>query len=717
MEEEEKIPSDAEQVKSLAVTVASGDSAMQMRVESAMKEEERMLTPAQGLEATEALARFDAIQTAGMKKYSKSRKGDGNGVRLFMARHGGEMAKKRNALARVVAAEARHGFEQSVKNATESDIRRLAEVDIAEGTATTLEQSLDADATNESMNSSLSETDGWREFMERQIDRSEDMAKEEKDAAHGAVSTAATGMKTASAKIGVDALNAVAGQNEQKARGQTKPYIDNIRKIFLRRYKAQRTMRQSHEIAYANALEATRNASITYFKERLAKGQFSDVMFMLDELEKNSDKMFDQSKDEAVGGIYDPSNLGFLHHSDVNALRTAAITQLREFERVKRMKNAQTLEGLKIQNAQIRFNADKLARQSILNMDEMEKLFEQTEGLIQAGLPQAAETSSYLRGIVEKAERKYNKAQKDATKLETEDDFNKEYDAFQEQLMTSAPMYFFAGKGVPYADGKSFFRYTMDENGNPIHIDGQNRMILLIRNGLDRGIIKGKVWTDRLSELEADRAKEDYYASMRALGDAGIEFDAARTRDLVDARGGALADVADERGEQTASTWTEDRSGRLRVGNPDYMMYKWKDPVNGSEVSITGRQLNDLLAEVSEWQRRHPNPSPTGEKPKELTDFISRSLSEAAVRGLRKHWFSANEKDVVLSFGDIRLAAHDVAEKYFAPRGNAQVYGRDMRSLRGAVLRGDLPTTDAIKKSIEAWRVNTMQNSNGTGAK
>ena len=290
-----------------------------------------------------------------------------------------------------------------------------------------------------------------------------------------------------------------------------------------------------------------------------------------------------------------------------------------------------------------------------------------------------------------------SRTQKEASKLLTEDDFEREYNTFMRDINGAAPMYFFSQT----ADGKDLLQFTMDESGKPVHIDGQNRMILLIRNGLSRGVVKGKVWNERLEQLESGRAMEDRYAAMSALADAGIAFDPKGTQNVIDKRGGSYADMNDERGGVSASSWGEDKTThRLRVGNPQMMMYTYRDPVTGRTVPINGTQLNDLLEEVGLWQMRHPNPSPTGGKPVELTEFIKRSLDRSIVRETKKHWFSKDEYDVPMSFGDIRSAAHKEYEAYFAPKRNVPVYGKDMWGLEGKVLGGELPTTETIRKFL-----------------
>ena len=663
-----------------------------------------------GTDAAKVLKQYDDRHKEAMKLIRRNYGDDVRGFDKFMLAYGEKMEDERRSLAKMCGAEMRHGLGVAVKTDTEKRFADIEHRDTLDGASVTASQAAANEEASEAFHSRLDEINSEaeeaknrarREYERMSAMEGADKARLETEykAEIAAIDSATNISRAATSAESVSALNKIKEMESSNAKSKAKPLRDDFRNIFVQRLKAEGADCLGHppEIAMANALQATRNGVIGYFTNRIKSGQVAAVLATLDELEKLGDEDFEASKAKSPTGVYDPSAYGFLRKSDIEALRKCAVEQISYYQQIQRLKNAGREEGLKVANAKIRFKADQLAGQPILDMDAMEQLFSETEELINAGLTQGAETSTYLRGIVERAERKLSRTQKEAEKLQTEEDFEREYNTFMRDINGAAPMYFFSQT----ADGRSLLQFTMDENGRPVHIDGQNRMILLIRNGLSRGIVKGKMWNDRIEQLENGRAMEDRYAAMSALADAGISFDPKGTQNVIDAKGGSFADMNDEHGGISASSWGEDRSThRLRVGNPQMMMYTYKDPVTGRTVPINGTQLNDLLEEVGLWQMRHPNPSPTGGKPVELTEFIKRSLDRAIVRGIKKHTFSRDETNVPMGFGDIRLAAHREYEEYFAPRSNVPVYGRDIWGLQGKVLGGELPTTETIRKFL-----------------
>lgn len=672
-----------------------------------------------GTDAAKVLKQYDDRHKEAMKLIRRNYGDDVRGFDKFMLAYGEKMEDERRSLAKMCGAEMRHGLGVAVKTDTEKRFADIEHRDMLDGASVTAGQAAANEEASEAFHSRLDEIDSEaeeaknrarREYERMSAMEGADKARLETEykAEIAAIDSATSISRGAAAAESVAALKKIKEMESSNAASSAKRLRDDFRNIFVQRMKAEGAdcLGHSPEIAMANALQATRNGVIGYFTNRIKSGQVAAVLATLDELEKLGDEDFKASKEKSPTGVYDPSAYGFLRKSDIEALRKCAAEQISYYQHTQRLKNAGRDEGLKIANAKIRFEADRLARQPILDMDAMEQLFSKTEELINAGLTQGAETSTYLRGIVERAGRKLSRTQKEASKLQTEEDFEREYNTFMRDINGAAPMYFFSQT----ADGKDLLQFTMDESGKPVHIDGQNRMILLIRNGLSRGVVKGKVWNERLEQLENGRAMEDRYAAMSALADAGIAFDPKGTQNVIDARGGSYADMNDERGGVSASSWGEDKTThRLRVGNPQMMMYTYRDPVTGRTVPINGTQLNDLLEEVGLWQMRHPNPSPTGGKPVELTEFIKRSLDRSIVRETKNHWFSKDEHDVPVSFGDIRSAAHREYEAYFAPRGNVPVYGRDIWGLQGKVLGGELPTTETIRRFLTDPKVWTTE--------
>lgn len=703
-----------------ALQAAQSPEAQEQALAALGKVGDKYLLPHEGLDASKTLAEFDARAKRADTEIRKIYGPNTRGYNRYKARHANEQIARRKAIANAVTAEMKHGAQVAMKTDTENRIARLIETDTIDAAGVLANQAADGEVASEALNNGVEQTTSENEFAtdklkaDRDARKAEAKTEDEKNAIDAdyaqkkaLLDTATAGTRAALGDIGIRELTQISMQEEVHARKRAEPLRKEFRNIFMQRYKAHRAMNQSHEIAYANALEAARQGAISYFSERIKTGQVGSVLYTLDELERIGDEDYKKSvTDKTPTGVYDPSAYGFCRKSDMLALRKSAVEQISYYRHVQSLKIAGRDEGLKIANAKIRFEADRLARQPILDMDAMEQLFSKTDKLINAGLTQGAETSTYLRGIVERAERKLSRTQKEASKLQTEEDFEREYNMFMRDINGAAPMYFFSQT----ADGKDLLQFTMDENGKPVHIDGQNRMILLIRNGLSRGVVKGNVWKERLEQLENDRAMEDRYAAMSALADAGIAFDPKGTQKVIDARGGSYAAMNDERGGVYDSSWGEDKTThRLRVGNHQIMMYTYRDPVTGRTVPINGTQLNDLLKEVELWQMRHPNPSPTGGKPVELTEFIKRSLDRSIVRETKKRWFSNDEYDIPVSFVGISSAAHKEYEAYFAPKGNVPVYGKDIWGLQGKVLGGELPTTETIRKFLTDPKVWTTK--------
>ena len=617
-----------------------------------------------------------------------------------------------------------HGLVAAHKNANESACNEQIELDTMGSAAETLGVAHDAEQNVEDMQNKLAWVTTTRDHMFHAIDARTDWDDARKQKEKDAVELAVSAHNTAYAlAFGVKESD-IEARRASTAIKQTVGLSDAVKKCFERGYSFCKTAGGDHEMCYAKGMEEARNFSLRYFKERIARGNIREVLTQLDYLESKSDAMFRDSRVkrdkngkpilDAKGnniygddGVFDPSQMLFCRFEDFNELRNAANVALSRAEQYNKIRNAKRLEDFKLADAGIRMRADKLSLAPVLDIDKMNELMKSTERMLSKGFADADKTSKYLTDIIKSAERKYSKAQKDSKKLQTVDDFEREYREYMDKLKESAPMAWFAKNGQIEVHAGEYADVAAD-------VDGQNRLILLIRNGQSRGILKGDVWNNRLRKLEEGRASEDYDAALSLMADSGIEVDTEASKSLRTAYGG---DVAKKTGETLGdavlkSMWAKDDTGRLKLENSKYMMYNWNDPKTGRKVPLTGDELNQVLGLVSEWQRRHVNPSPNGTYSPELKEYVTGVLRDAARRKTISHWFSSDENDIPFGFSDIENVGRSRMRAYFAGEQRDKTgkkvynirssYNRDMSILESAALDGALPTQSEMANALRA---------------
>lgn len=396
-----------------------------------------------------------------------------------------------------------------------------------------------------------------------------------------------------------------------------------------------------------------------------------------------------------------------LSSGDVAELAASAEHQLQQYIRTQQFKSASSTEAFKLKNANIRMRADQLALQPILDIDEMNMLFKETAELGKS-FAGAAETSAYLRGIVEKAERKYSRAQKMSEDLKTDEEFEQMYKIYQTHEKTCGTLFY----GLAKDDGRK-------ELVRAESIDGQNLLRLVIRNGITRGVLKGERWTERLKKLESSRAMEDSKAMISAVYNLGITVDEKKTKSLWSAMSDGYRERLEEKGSSSMTPmWNDDKFGtvvngvgqRLRLTNPSSLMFNWTT-ASGHKVTFTGDELNNILAIGEKWQMRHINPSPSGANgvdTKELENFLGGVLEKAAKdKMVITHWYSSDENRVA-SFSDIVKVGLDELEDYYSVDSkdgkvyNKGVYtGKDLSYLEGVVYDGSLPSMTALRRIFD----------------
>lgn len=397
---------------------------------------------------------------------------------------------------------------------------------------------------------------------------------------------------------------------------------------------------------------------------------------------------------------FDQSRRLFMGMSKVNELQDYLDSKIKAEAAKAKLLGQQNERAWTLAASSIMVTADRLSTEPELDMEKMAKLMNEAQALQDAGYKKAHQVSTHLASIVRSAERKSEKIQRDSEKLETVADFQREYDNYIGFVNKSAPIAFFMKTGQ-----------IKSPNGNfdvARDVDGQNRMILLIRNGQSRGILKGPVWEARLKKLTEDRASEDYDAAMIAISNAGIAVDENASQSLREAFGTRSADIAEELGTSALkSIWGKDENGRLKLVNSKYMMYTWNDPKTGKAVPLSGDEMNQLLKVVSDWQKRHVNPSPNGQPSQDLNDFISGVLKTSVRRKTISHWFSADEVGVPFAFSDIELAGRRAIQTYFTgdkTKGKEynmrEFYDRDLSLLETATVNGSLPTQSQVIQAL-----------------
>lgn len=632
----------------------------------------------------------------------------------------GAAERERNiaSIKRLSAAEGRVAMTQMTNNNIKGVVNTAVEADSLQTSADIVEHSSANVAQHEMFGSVVNEADRIAEESKRQIDFGNTGAQtdEDKSAARAGVDAANVAAKADAGRMNNEAATAMQARRQKQTLAQT----GNIRKlnqrVFEMAFKTNIQCGMDKLTAYTKACDATGSAMVEYFGQRIAKGQCNEVISLLDALERESDEWFKNSRfdkdgkpiiDKETGrqieGQYNPFAMLCCSHAQFKKLRDSAQSAIYETMRRAKMEDAYRQEAFKIQDAEIRMAADRLSEKSLLDMGKMDELIKKTEKLLSDGYSDADKTSAYLSGIIKSAERKYDKAQKDSEKLQTEEDFQREWDEYNDYLKSSAPFAFYSKNGqIPVAGGK--VAAVKD-------VDGQNRLILLIRNGQARKILKGDVWTARLKKLQEDRASEDYDAALLALSDCGIDLDADKTRAIIEAHGERSAGVADELGDSApTSLWGKDDSGRLRLRNPDFVMYNWTDPKTGKVTPMTGADMAKLLDVVSRWQKRHVNPSPNGDKT-ELKNFINGVLRASVRRQTVSHWFKADEVGVPFGFSDISVAGTKAIRDYFEPpavdKNGKKAYNirqtsdRDLQVLENLAVNGELPSISEVRKALE----------------
>ena len=407
----------------------------------------------------------------------------------------------------------------------------------------------------------------------------------------------------------------------------------------------------------------------------------------------------EDGKPKFKAGEYNPLGRWCLTHGEVKELIYSAEQQLHKYQMVEEMKNAEREKLFRLENAKIRVEADKIALDMPMSMKKMKNLQARVDKLLSNGYDGAAQTSAYLRNLIEEGRNRYRKAMEYSAKLQSEEDFEREFQSYRSLSADAAIMAFYSDNGGAVINGRKAL-LTND-------IDAKNRLILLVTKGLNDGVIKGERWEARLKQLHEQRAEDDYAEALRALSASGVTIDRDATVELFGASGDAQKKRSEAMGgeEFYNERFGKDKTGRLTIDNAKNLMFKWKIPTDkGPAVyaSFSGEQLNTVLDALSRWQARHPNPTE-----KEATEFINNVLYDAAKVEWKKHWFSANGYEFV-GFKDVGMAAERRLQDYFSarkdrngrPYSRGSIMSRDMRILEQSMDIGELVRQNDIIRML-----------------
>lgn len=369
--------------------------------------------------------------------------------------------------------------------------------------------------------------------------------------------------------------------------------------------------------------------------------------------------------------------------------------------RTRKLASQQTERQFDVEASRLWMAADELSMKPELDLDAMRQLMDGAKKLQEAGYDKAYQVSSHLASIVKSAERKSSRLEKEAAKLKTETDFNEELKKYNEYENTAAALAVYA----PGSDGERIAVSKM--------VDGQNRMIILINNGISRGILPAERWGKIRDDIQLKRAREDKTAAHMALARLGIDLqnaDQALTealRDELTTRGPVMQEVAP--GVDFAGHDDERDARQMRVRNANTLIYSWSDPTTGRKYAMSGEEYNDLLSVIAKWQERHVNPSPTGEFPEELKNFILATLRNSRTQKTIKTMWGFGSDDVYGINGIASVGLVEI-ERYFNPttvdeKGRKVYdtkarYDRDMRALEAATLNTEMPSLETLRRIV-----------------
>lgn len=690
---EEPKQEDNESVASLVA--AQSPEARQMSLEALGEIGDKYLTVHEGLDAQKALDEFDARAKRADAEIRKVYGPNTRAYQRYAARHANAHAAQRKALASAVTAEMKHGAQVVMKMDTERRINTLIETDSLDAAGAIANQAADGEVAAESFNSMLSQTDSENDAAKMHLEEERKQAlesaktEEEKkslnaefDNRKAAIDNLSVGTKAALGGMAIDELTGISKMEEAHARGRARPLRDDLRNIFMQRYKAHLAMNQSKEVAIANALEATRQGAITYFSERIKLGQVGHVLYMLDELEKIGDDDFRKSKnDETPTGVYDPSAYGFCRKSDILALRKSAKQMIEEARAEARSNEAislangnAVLKGL-VYGAQTQIdalydNGDAVTPEDaqVLNknlQDIIGKIDEMYSGNPKLVGNHVKQIRSYYRS----AQARYMKTMNLASNCQNEADFKELLQKYNNATSEVSEI------DVP----------EIDENGqltgNTIKasVDTHKAYVITLNQARRAGFCKGAEWnTGARAHLEPQKRAHRIQA---ALNDFLVEKQGGQT-----GKSPAGRIALDVNADGTVSVGNANKElGNTFFDDADKGWMSWFD----EDIKIHPAVIRDVVKALDGYCISSLV-TPTDEQ---LREQLNLAFNEAQAKNDAR-MFGYNFLEALRQ----RTAAR------FDPVLNREIYGNDRARYRYLEQRG-MPIDPSLRKSVESGKL------------
>jgi hypothetical protein len=675
-----------------ALQAAQSPEAQEQALAALGKVGDKYLLPHEGLDASKTLAEFDARAKRADTEIRKIYGPNTRGYNRYKARHANEQIARRKAIANAVTAEMKHGAQVAVKTDTENRIARLVETDTIDAAGVLANQAADGEVASEALNNGVEQTTGENEFATDRLKADRDARKaaaktegEKKaiDADYAQkkalLDTATAGTRAALGDIGIRELTQISMQEEVHARKRSEPLRKEFRNIFMQRYKVHRAMNQSHEIAYANALEAARQGAISYFSERIKTGQVGSVLYTLDELERIGDDDYKKSvTDKTPTGVYDPSAYGFCRKSDLFALRKSAEQMIKEARAEARYNEAISLANgnavLKslVYGAQTQIDAlydkgdavtpedaqvlNKNLHDIVANIDEM-----------YAGNPKLVGNHvKHIKSYYRSAQARYMKTMNLASNCQNEADFKELLQKYNNATSEVSEI------DVP----------EIDENGqltgNTIKasVDTHKAYVITLNQARRAGFCKGAEWnTGARAHLEPQKRAHRIQAALNDF--------------LVEKQGG-------QTGKSPAGRIALDvnADGTVSVGNTNSELGKtfFDDADKGwydSDIKVHPAVIRDVV--------------------KALDGYCISSLVTPTDEQLREQlniaFNTAQAKNDARMFGyNFLEALRQRTAARFDPVLNREIYGNDRAMYRYLEQRG-MPIDPSLRKSVESGKL------------
>ena len=681
--------------KVVALENAQSPEAQSQAVAALGRIGDKYLLPHEGLDAMQTLVEYDRRMKVVDKLDREFYKGDMRAYGRHIAAHANERANRRKALVSAVNAEMKHGMDVAIKNDTDRRINSLIEIDSLDAAGVLANQAADGDIASQSLQNGIEQTTTENEFATDRLKEERDAkiadAKTEADkekavdeykARKAAVDTATTATRTAIGYAGIEELSKISKQEEAHARGRATSLRQDLRNIFMQKYKAYLSMNQSHEIAYANALEATRQGSIRYFSERMKGGQIGSVLYTLDELEKTGDELFKASiTKETPTGVYDPSAYGFCRKSDILALRKSAKQMIEEARAEARSNEAISLANgnavLKslVYGAQTQIDAlyDKGDAVTPEDAQVLNKNLQDIIGKIDemySGNPKLVGNHvKQIRSYYRSAQARYMKTMNLASNCQNEADFKELLQKYNNATSEVSEI------DVP----------EIDENGqltgNTIKasVDTHKAYVITLNQARRAGFCKGAEWnTGARAHLEPQKRAHRIQA---ALNDFLVEKQGGQTGE---SPAGRIA--LDVNADGTVSVGNANKElGNTFFDDADKGWMSWFD----DDIKIHPAVIRDVVKALDGYCISSLV-TPTDEQ---LREQLNLAFNEAQAKNDAR-MFGYNFLEALRQ----RTAAR------FDPVLNREIYGNDRARYRYLEQRG-MPIDPSLRKSVESGKL------------